>query len=119
MALQRGLYNKTRKSPVVAKVDLATTFFKRLKGLLGTKSLEEDRGLFLSPCKSIHMFGMKYAIDAVFLNKDLKVVELVENIQPGAVSGHYRDALSCLELAQGTIKRVNLEIGDQLSWIES
>lgn len=118
MALQKGLYNKTKNKPVVAKVDLATTFFKRLKGLLGTNSLEEDRGLFLSPCKSIHMFGMKYSIDAVFLNKDLKVVELVEDIQPGAVSGHYPDALSCLELAQGTIGRVNLEIGDQLEWLE-
>ena len=119
MAEVKGLFNKSKNSTVASRVTMATSFFKRLKGLLGTDSLDEDAGLFLSPCKSIHMFGMKYAIDAVFLDKELKVAELVERLEPGAVSGHYGDAHSCLELKAGMIEKLKISVGNQFEWNQS
>lgn len=119
MAEIKGLFNKSKNKTVASQVTMATSFLKRLKGLLGTSSLDEDAGLYLSPCKSIHMFGMKYAIDAIFLSKDMVVVELVENLSPGAVSGHYSEAHSCLEMKAGMINKLNIEAGDQFEWKEN
>ena len=119
MSNLQGLLNKTKGTVVASKVRMATTFLARLKGLLGTDSLQSGHGLFLKPCNSIHMFGMKYAIDAVFLNNELKVVAMVEKIQPGAYSKRYKEATACLELPAGTIEEVNIHEGDQLEWVDS
>lgn len=96
---------------------MARSFFTRLKGLLGTDSLPEGQGLWLEPCASIHMFGMKYAIDAVFVDKKNVVVGLVENIPPGALSKTYKGARSCLELRPGVIVASGTAIGDELDLI--
>ncbi len=59
---------------------------KNAKGLLGRDGLAAGEGLLLSdPTGSIHMFFMRFAIDAVFLTKDLEVVKVVG--RPEAVAG--------------------------------
>lgn len=97
---------------------MADNFFSRMKGLLGTRELPEGEGLLLKPCNSIHMFGMKYAIDAIFLSRDLEVVGLVESIQPGKISGYFKRAYMCLELPAGTIAKTGSQIGDRLDSLE-
>ncbi len=87
-----------------------------MRGLLGTTQIEQGEGLFLMPCNSIHMFGMKYAIDAVFVDRQGKVVGLVHNIKPGQCSSVFWGAKNCLELPPGTIGDTNTETGDQLEW---
>jgi uncharacterized protein len=93
---------------------MADGFLSRLKGLLLTKSLPSGRGLYLSPCTQIHMFGMTYAIDAVFIDKRNQVVGLVESIGPGALSPLFMKAAGCLELPAGTISSTGTELGDML-----
>ena len=114
MASFKSLYNQTKNVRVAEKVVMATSFLARLKGLLGTSSLPQGEGLFLKPCQSIHMVGMVYAIDAVFVDHDLKVVGLVEGIKPFMVSKHFKKANACLEIPCGTIKKAGIENGDQL-----
>lgn len=116
--MAKGLKNKSKNKEVANQVILATSFFARLKGLLGTDKLDKGSGLFLKPCKSIHMFGMRYSIDAVFLNDDLLVIDTVESIAPGKASKFYKDAKACLELPTGTIKEAEIEKGDSFEWIE-
>ena len=60
------------------------------------------------------MFGMGYAIDAVFIDKDWRVVGLTEEIKPGQVSAIFKNALSCLELPAGTISATTTALGDQI-----
>ena len=119
MSELNGLKNKTKSSVVASKVRMATTFLARLKGLLGTDCLNDGEALYLKPCNSIHMFGMKYPIDAVFLNDKLIVVALVKEIQPGEYSKRYKEASACLELPAGTVERFEIEEGDQLEWRET
>ena len=64
------------------------------------------------------MFGMSYAIDAVFLDEKQKVTALVENIKPGQISAIYRNAVSCLELPPGTISATGTDMGDRITWHE-
>lgn len=93
---------------------MATSFLTRLRGLLGTGSLPEGEALYLSPCNQIHMFWMRYAIDAVFLDADLNVVAVVDAIGPWRVSPHIRTARSCLELPAGAAGAAGIVIGDSL-----
>ncbi len=59
------------------------------------------------------MFGMAYAIDAVFFDKDFRVVGLVEGICPGQISRYYPAARSCLELPGGAIAESGTKEGDE------
>jgi uncharacterized membrane protein (UPF0127 family) len=61
------------------------------------------------------MFGMKFAIDALFLDKDGVVVGILEDFAPGKMSGIFSRAKTCLELPAGTVKRTGTTIGDVIS----
>lgn len=62
---------------------VAESFFERAKGLIGYKDLPPGEGMLILKCNAIHTFFMKFAIDAVFLDKNDRVVKRVENIRPG------------------------------------
>lgn len=107
--------NDARESVLAENARVAKTFLTRLKGLLGTTSLPAGEGLLIAPCNSIHMFGMKYAIDCVFLDADNRVVGLVENIAPGKMSRVFGSAKQCLELPAGVIASSATQLGDVLT----
>jgi uncharacterized membrane protein (UPF0127 family) len=50
-----------------------TSFIERLRGLLFMKPRES--WFLFSPCKGVHTFGMRYAIDIAFLNREGVVLE--------------------------------------------
>lgn len=99
---------------LASDADIAETFLARLVGLLKTPELSVGQGLHIVSCNQIHMFGMKYAIDAVFINKDLKVVGLCNNIRPGQISALFASAHSCLELPAGIISDTDTVVGDEI-----
>lgn len=96
------------------KAIIADSFVARLVGLLKTPSLVRGDGLYIVPCSQIHMFGMKYAIDVVFMDKLGVVVGLCNSIPPGAMSKLFSRAHACLELPAGTILDTNTDEGDQI-----
>lgn len=61
------------------------------------------------------MFGMKFPIDAVFLDKNGVVVGILEDFAPGKLSRIFGKAKSCLELPAGTIKKTGTTLGDIVS----
>jgi uncharacterized membrane protein (UPF0127 family) len=93
---------------------MARSFIQKLRGLLFRKQIVQGEGLFLEPCNSIHMFGMKYSIDAIFLDRRGKVVALLRNFSPGKVSALYWSAHACLELPAGAIDKSGTELDDEL-----
>lgn len=97
---------------LASQARVADTFVSRLIGLLNTQSLERGEGLYIAPCNQIHMFGMKYAIDVVFLDKSGNVVGLCDSIPPGQFSALYSKAYGCVELPAGIIGDTNTAIGD-------
>jgi hypothetical protein len=103
-----------RGQMVAARLRPAHTHWSRLRGLLGTRTLPAGHGLWLRPCRQVHMFWMRYAIDVVFLDAAHRIVALVEDLEPGRVSPKVADATSVLELPPGTITRACLATGTQL-----
>jgi uncharacterized membrane protein (UPF0127 family) len=109
-----SIHNASKGTCLAENARLANDFFARLRGLLFTSPLKPGEGLCLEGCGSIHMFGMTYAIDAVFIDRNDLVVGLVENIKPWMMSRIYGQACRCLEIPVGTISATATTIGDRL-----
>ena len=61
---------------------LAETPLTRARGLLGRAGLERGEGILLRPASSIHMWFMRFAIDAAFLDPDGRVLRIAEHLRP-------------------------------------
>lgn len=96
---------------VCERCDLATTALDRMRGLLGRDSLEPGEGMLFRPAGSIHMLFMRFAIDAVFCDRDLQVIDVVTGLRPWRFAGR-RGAKIVIELADGAA--AGLRPGDRL-----
>ena len=99
---------------VASDAIVARSFAARIRGLLGRRTLPDGEAMIFPQCRSIHTVGMRFAIDAVFVDQAWRVVALRENLRPGRLVFPVWGASSVIELAQGTIGRAELKIGDQL-----
>ncbi|MCX5786450.1 MAG: DUF192 domain-containing protein [Elusimicrobia bacterium] len=109
------VFNLTRNLSVVSQARKADTFSSRLFGLIPRRSIGEEEGLWLFPCAMIHMCFMSFAIDAVFLDENLKTLRVVENLKPWRFSPWVYGAKSVLELNAGRCGG-RLAVGDQLAF---
>ena len=97
---------------VCAQCRLAVTPWARMKGLLGRSSLEPGEGMLFRPGGSIHMFFMRFSIDAVFCTRELEVIDVVRGLRPWKLAAR-RGAKVVIELADGAAAGV--EPGTRLS----
>jgi uncharacterized membrane protein (UPF0127 family) len=107
---------------VTDRCDVAVSFVARLKGLLFRSGLAPGEGLLFPECKSVHMWGMRFSIDVVFLSHasrgtsgELCVSSVYDSIQPWRflpVADFV--ATDALELSAGTVSRLGLKKGDVL-----
>lgn len=102
---------KENQVTVVAHIIHANTFFTRLKGLMGRKTLPRDTGLLLEPCDSVHTFYMQFPIDVIFLNKENKVMHIEHNMKPSQIGKRIKGAKKVLEVNGGIAATMNLQPG--------
>lgn len=103
---------------VLAKV--ADTDPSRQEGLLGWNSISDDTGMLLDFGRegkfAIHMQGMKFPIDAVWIDHSGEIKLVYEDIQPN--SGQIYPAMFssryCLELKSGFCKRYGVQAGSRV-----
>jgi hypothetical protein len=66
------------------------------------------------------MFFMRFAIDALFVDRSMRVLRVAENLRPWVPAvGAPRGADSVLELAAGMAARTGTQVGDELIFSES
>jgi uncharacterized protein len=100
---------------VIKNVKKTTNFYERMWGLLGKKKLDIEEGLLITPCSSVHTFGMRFTIDVVFLNKDLTIEKTVKSLKPWRMAVSNKSHM-VLELADDSINKLQLKTGQQLEW---
>ncbi|HXG36887.1 MAG TPA: DUF192 domain-containing protein [Dehalococcoidia bacterium] len=105
--------NQSKGSILASNVQLAESWWSRLRGLLGRGSLNEGQALFLKPSSSIHTFFMRFSIDAVFVDKENRVVKVVADLKPFRVALG-KGAHAVLELRAGAVTAMTVEPGDIL-----
>ncbi|MPM34201.1 hypothetical protein SDC9_80783 [bioreactor metagenome] len=105
--------NTTKKLLLADKARMADSFFGRLRGLLGTKTLALGEGLVIQPCSSIHTIGMAYNIDVLFIDKNDCIAKIAADIGPGRMAACSGSAY-VIELPGGTAARTNTSVGDMI-----
>jgi uncharacterized membrane protein (UPF0127 family) len=108
--------NSARNSELGSRVAVADTWLSRLRGMLGRPALSPGEGLFLTPCRSVHMYGMRFPLDVVFLDAAGIVVAAYRSLAPASRSGWHRNAVHALELPAGTLERTGTAVDDVLGW---
>jgi hypothetical protein len=108
------LKNKIENTVLFEKLFVANTLWARGVGLLGRRSMPSDEAILIIRCNSIHTFFMKFPIDCVFLDKNMKVKSIRTNIGPGRIVFPVWGASSVIELAAGVSNQRNIKVGDQL-----
>ena len=113
-AVTFAVFNQTAGSPIAYSVSLAGASSERRKGLSGIEQLASGHGLWISPCEAIHTFGMKIAIDAVFIGRDHRVRKIYPALRPGRIAWCLT-AESVLELPENSVVQSQTKPGDQLA----
>jgi len=108
------LTNQRTNESIAKKIFLADTFGLRLRGLLGRSKLEPGEGLWLIPCKQVHMHGMKYSLSIWFLDCDGRVCHIIDDLKPGESSPYVKEARTILEFPSGWGRKSGIQIGDLL-----
>lgn len=105
--------NLTRQSELASHVEVADQGARRRKGLLGVDELAPGEGLWIAPCEAVHTFGMRFAIDLVYLDRSRRIVKIRHRVPRSRISGCLR-AHSVLELRAGSAADAGAQVGDQL-----
>ena len=113
-ATQLRVTNPARGTVLADRCQFASSLRDRTVGLLGRSGLDAGEGLWIERSPSIHMFFMRFAIDAVFVDEQDRVVRIVEDLQPWRIVAWARGARDCIELPAGSVRGTATQVGDQL-----
>ncbi len=111
-----AIINTSKAIPVADDARLAATSWERMKGLLGRSYLAEREALVIPHCASIHTCFMRFSIDVLFVNKQLKVIRAIHGLKPFRLTMPIPGAWGVIELASGVVSRSNTVAGDQLGF---
>jgi hypothetical protein len=88
---------RLERLPVLAlanevRVAIAVRPSARLAGLAGMRELPPRTGLLIPDCRSVHTYGMRFALDLIWLGEDGAIVDVSGGVRPGRVVrlGHAR-----------------------------
>ncbi len=105
-------------------VEVADTVKKRRLGLMYRNSIKKNEGMIFvygdDSKHSIWMFNTRFRLDIIWLNNKKKVVDMFENAEPCKsifdCPLHLSKRISryTLELPKGSIKEMNLKIGNTI-----
>lgn len=102
-------------SNITLTVHLATTFWQRFCGLMMRRPLPPATALLIAPCNSIHMCFMRFAIDAVYLDKQGRILKITRHLRPWlGLSACWR-AHSVLEMTAGQADALGLQPGQSFT----
>jgi uncharacterized membrane protein (UPF0127 family) len=119
--------NESRGSVLAERVEVGASLWAKFMGLMGRASLPAGDALWLPGDNGIHMFFMRFPIDAVFLGRPSgdgaggegerggarPVVSVSRALRPWTgIVPFVRGADGVLELPAGTIDETGTERGD-------
>ncbi|MDX6277930.1 MAG: uncharacterized protein QOJ72_2058 [Nocardioidaceae bacterium] len=91
-----------------APLELADTYGRRRKGLLGREGIEG--AFWLTPCRHVHTFGMKFPIDVALVDRR-GIVLVAQTLAPGRLAAVRRRSHSVIEAEAGAFETWGLRSG--------
>jgi len=110
------LLNRSKQTLLASEVGLANTSWTRMKGLLAHKPEEfaSGKGLWIVPSQGVHTIGMKFPIDAVYLDAAYRVIHVCHKLTPFRIAAVKFKTRSVIELPAGTLAQTHTTVGDVL-----
>lgn len=99
---------------LLSELTIAESLFARMRGLLCRTGLSENQGMWIKPCNSIHTFFMNFAIDCVFLDRDMQICSVIADIAPWRLTRPRWNAHSVVEMQAGRARALGLSVGEKL-----
>jgi uncharacterized membrane protein (UPF0127 family) len=109
------IMNITREIALARHARIADDPLSRFIGLLGRKTLPQGEALILRPCTGIHMLGMRFPIDALYVDENDKIICAVSDLSPWHIGPFEPEALYVIELPSGTIISTGTQPGDNIA----
>jgi uncharacterized membrane protein (UPF0127 family) len=108
--------NRTRRQFLATRLAVADTHWSRLCGLMGKSAGEfgDGHALWITPCRGVHTWGMRFPIDVAYLDTHQVIVHLETGLRPWRFAPIRLRATSVLELPEHTLKSTGTTIGDEL-----
>jgi uncharacterized membrane protein (UPF0127 family) len=106
--------NAGKNTVLATDARLASGFISRFFGLMGRKRVNDGGGLLLTRSASIHSFFMRFRFDAIFLDKEDRVVKIVPAMRQWWIAFGGRGAKDTLELPAGVAEHTGTVVGDTL-----
>ena len=97
-------FNPKTQEVFADNLKMNNTYFSRLIGLMFKTDLPAGSGIILKPCTQIHTCFMRFNIDVVFLDENLQVLHVIENMPPWRISPLFLKSRYTMELPAGTLK---------------
>lgn len=88
----------------------------RRRGLLGRDSFPDGSAMIIAPSNAIHTFGMRFAIDMMFVRRNGVVVKVQQGVSPWRVAIAPL-AYAAIELPAGALQRCDVRVGDILALV--
>ena len=95
----------SRELPGGVRLRIAATPRTRLLGLMGLRGIDRGHALLLTRCRSVHTFGMRFALDLVWLDAYGHVLRQDACVPPGRLR-RCPSARAVVEAPAGTGARV-------------
>ena len=110
------VYNQTNECFLSLGVTAAETTMSQFKNPVGRQAQKYDEGLWLASSKGIHSFyrGANVPLDLIYLDRNSRVVHVVESFQKFRIAPVRRAAASVLVLPAHTIYSSQTKPGDQM-----
>lgn len=112
------LINENTEKILAEKVELADSFWSRLRGLMFRRKFEAGEALlfrFPEPRKfSIHTFFVFFPIDLIYLSDNFRVLETVKELPPWRTHSPKEASSFLVELPAGRIVGSETKVGDAL-----
>ena len=114
MRVQRGPL-RGRNGVIADRVTWCLSLSERLRGVLGRSPLDPDEAYVITDSSRVHTKGVPYALDAVFCDRDWRVLH-VETLEPMSRSERVPRSYYVVELLGGRAAEHGIVPGDRLSF---
>ncbi|MBD3264370.1 MAG: DUF192 domain-containing protein [Candidatus Omnitrophica bacterium] len=111
------IVNKDGKAYVAKNAYLAGGVYSRFLGLMFKKQMEKDSALVFYKAPSIHTFFMRFPIDIIFLDRQLRVIKITPYLKPWRIVNCF-GSFATVELPGGRVREIGLKEGDLLEFVD-
>ena len=95
------------------RLHVADSLYSRAVGLLGKAYLDPDEAMIITPCNFVHTLWMRFTIDVVFCDLELRILRIAPHLVPWRLSPRVAAAKSVIEFAAGVTGQHKMQVGDR------